>query len=72
MNNVKRRRQNNMGCGCKKREPVVITPVPTPIPTPQTPDELHRIEMNNYANKLSQEEIDWFNNIDTIKPLNDE
>lgn len=23
-----------MSCGCKKREPVVITPQPTPVPLP--------------------------------------
>jgi len=27
-----------MSCGCKKREPVVITPQPTPIPV-QLPEE---------------------------------
>lgn len=59
-----------MGCGCKKTNVVAPPPTPEPIKVPQTPDELHTQEMNNYANKLSEEEIDWFNNIDTIKPLN--
>ena len=40
-----------MSCGCKKREPVVVTPVPAELPK-----------------QLTKEEIDWFNNIDTITP----
>lgn len=47
-----------MGCGCKKKkEEVYVTPEPIPIPEP--------------PKQLTQEEIDWFNNIDIIKPITD-
>jgi len=38
-----------MGCGCRKKsrqEPQVI--VPTPVPTPQTPEQQHAQEMNEW------------------------
>jgi len=28
-----------MGCGCKKREPIVVTPQPTPEPIPQPQED---------------------------------
>lgn len=43
-----------MGCNCKKnvrQETQVITspqPTPSPINVPQTPEELHTQEMNNW------------------------
>jgi hypothetical protein len=42
-----------MGCNCKKnvrQAPQVITsePTPTPLAVPQTPEELHAQEMNNW------------------------
>lgn len=41
-----------MGCGCKKQpkvQTVVMTsPEPTPVKIPQTPDELHAMEMNQW------------------------
>jgi hypothetical protein len=46
-------------CNCKK-EPIVVTPLP-PEPT-YTYLELPDVP------KLTQEEIDWFNNIDEINP----
>ena len=39
-----------MGCNCKKREPIVTTPVPTPIP--QTPEQYHAQQLNEWANNL--------------------
>lgn len=44
-------------CNCKK-QPRVETPYPTPEPEP--------------IRELTQEEIDWFNNIDLINPLKEE
>lgn len=50
-----------MGCNCKKNK------------VPQTPDELHAQEMNEWngglPQELTEEEIDWFNNIDIIEPI---
>ena len=36
---------------------------------PQTPEELHTQEMNEYANTLTGMTYDWYNNIDTIEPI---
>jgi hypothetical protein len=47
-----------MGCGCKQTKVVAPEPIPT-IPTPEPPKG------------LTQEEMDWFNNIDVIKPIQD-
>lgn len=48
-------------CNCKKPTPVsVFSPQPLPQPTPEPIKE------------LTQEEIDWFNNIDVINPLNED
>ena len=49
-----------MGCNCGKKKVVV---------TPQTPEELHTQEMNEYANTLTGMTYDWYNNIDTIEPI---
>jgi hypothetical protein len=54
-------------CNCKKK-PEVILP---PVEVPKTPDELHTQEMNNYAKGLSNQEIDWSNNIDVVEPISD-
>lgn len=47
-----------MGCNCKKNK---VQPTPEPIPVPEP-----------IIKELTQEEIDWFNNIDVINPLNDD
>ena len=73
-----------MGCNCgkKKKEPVVQkyyipatetepAQIVESIGVPQTPEQQHTQDMDNHAKKLSEETIDWFNNIDTITPLND-
>lgn len=50
-----------MGCNCKKQTPVsVFSPQPVPEPTPELIVE------------LTQEEIDWYNNIDDINPIEDD
>lgn len=60
-----------MPCNCgKNKAPVVQTP--EPIVIPQTPEQQHAREMDQYAQALREETIDWFNNIDTINPINDE
>ncbi len=53
-----------MGCNCKKnvrQEPKVITseptPTPSPIKVPQTPEELHAQEMNEWNGGIKQEEL---------------
>jgi hypothetical protein len=46
-----------MGCNCGKKK---VQPIPEPIPVPE------------HIKELTQEEIDWFNNIDEINPLNDD
>jgi hypothetical protein len=46
-----------MPCNCKKNK---VVPTPEPIPVIELPKE------------LTDEEIDWFNNIDVINPLNDD
>ena len=43
-----------MGCNCGKKR---VQPTPEPIIVPDPPKE------------LTQEEIDWYNNIDVINPL---
>jgi hypothetical protein len=58
-----------MGCNCKKKAEV---PQPIPTPVPETPEQFHAQEMDKYAKEISEETIDWFNNIDTINPLEDE
>jgi len=45
-------------CNCGKKSKVQPTPEPIPVPEP--------------IKELTQEEIDWFNNIDVINPLNDD
>lgn len=52
-----------MGCNCGKREKVILNP------RPQTPEELHTQEMNEYASTLTGMTYDWYNNIDTIEPI---
>ena len=47
-----------MGCNCGKKTKVQSTPEPIPVPEP--------------IKELTQVEIDWFNNIDVINPLNDD
>jgi hypothetical protein len=46
-----------MGCNCGKKK---VQPTPEPIPVPE------------HIKELTDEEIDWFNNIDEINPLNDD
>jgi hypothetical protein len=46
-------------CNCKK-QPRIETPYHNPEPTPES------------IRELTDEEIDWFNNIDIIDPLNQE
>ena len=51
-----------MGCNCKKnirQEPQVITspqPTPSPINVPQTPEELHAQELNQWNGGIQTEE----------------
>jgi ribonucleotide reductase beta subunit family protein with ferritin-like domain len=62
-----------MGCNCKKNGGEVQVKNVTIVP--QTPDELLAQELKEWnggmPKKLTQEEIDWFNNIDEIKPYED-
>jgi hypothetical protein len=55
-----------MGCNCKK-PPEIILPVVKPIIVeeyiPLTPEDF--FENSEY----NGEEIDWYNNIDTIEPI---
>jgi hypothetical protein len=46
-------------CNCKK-QPRIETPYQTPEPTPEP------------IRELTDEEIDWFNNIDLINPLKED
>ena len=57
-----------MGCPCKKK------PIPTPVstPEPETIEKFHAKEMDAYAKRISEETIDWFDNIDVIKPIDDD
>ena len=71
-----------MGCNCgKKKERKMYYPpteteeakiVEEPINAPQTPEQYHALEMDKYAKRLTEETMDWFNNIDVIEPLGDE
>jgi hypothetical protein len=45
-----------MGCGCKKREPVVVTPVAIVTERPSTQEEIKLMD-------------DFYNNIDEITPI---
>ena len=38
----------------------------------ETPEQFHAKEMDAYAKRISEETIDWFDNIDKINPLDDE
>ena len=49
-------------CDCRKKKV-------KPMVQPQTPEELHTQEMNEYANTLTGMTYDWYNNIDTIEPI---
>jgi hypothetical protein len=60
-----------MSCGCKKKKTVEPTPLPTPE-APETIEKFHAKEMDAYAKKISEETKDWFDNLDTINPLDDE
>jgi hypothetical protein len=42
-----------MSCNCGKKPKMVVTPVP----------------IQELPKQLTKEEIDWFNNIDVIKPI---
>lgn len=53
-----------MGCPCKKK--------PTPTPEPETIEKFHAKEMNKFAEQIQKESDDWFNNLDTIKPIDDD
>ncbi len=59
-----------MGCNCGKKKPTP-TPVSTPD-IPDTPEKFHAKEMDAYAKRISEETIDWFDNIDVIKPIDDD
>ena len=54
-----------MGCGCKPPKNVQAEVVPEPIPTPvpQTPDELHTQELNDFYNNLDDYHIEAIKNI---------
>lgn len=46
-----------MGCNCKKnarQEPQVITSTPEPTVVPQTPEELHTLELNEHGKMLME------------------
>lgn len=72
-----------MGCNCKKtprQEPRVITSTTdcefcdgSATVVPQTPEELHIYEMNEYAKRLSEEHINKLQqeDIDTTEQMND-
>jgi hypothetical protein len=57
-----------MGCNCKKKP----TPTPVSTPEPETIEKFHAKEMDAYAKRISEETMDWFDNIDTIKPIDDD
>ena len=57
-----------MGCPCKKKP----TPTPVSTPEPETIEKFHAKEMDAYAKRISEETIDWFDNIDVIKPIDDD
>ena len=57
-----------MPCGCRK--PVIRNPKPNEvvrISFPDTPEGQHAYEMDKWGKE--QGEIDWFNNIDVITPI---
>jgi hypothetical protein len=58
-----------MGCNCGKKKP---TPTPVSTPEPETIEKFHAKEMDAYAKRISEETMDWFNNLDTIKPIDDD
>jgi hypothetical protein len=58
-----------MGCNCGKKKP---TPTPVSTPEPETIEKFHAKEMDAYAKRISEETMDWFDNIDTIKPIDDD
>jgi hypothetical protein len=58
-----------MGCNCGKKKP---TPTPVSTPEPETIEKFHAKEMDAYAKRISEETIDWFDNIDVIKPIDDD
>ena len=37
-----------------------------------TPEKFHAKEMDAYAKRITDDTMDWFDNIDTINPLDDE
>ena len=51
-------------CNCKKKTPIVQNPTPTPEPikVPQTPDELHIQELNDFYNNLDDYHIQKIDN----------
>jgi hypothetical protein len=55
-------------CNCKKKTQIV-EPQPIPTPVPQTPDEQHTQDMSEYVKTLGDNFDDWYNNIDTITPI---
>jgi hypothetical protein len=58
-----------MGCNCGKKKP---TPTPVSTPEPETIEKFHAKEMDAYAKRISEETMDWFDNIDVIKPIDDD
>jgi hypothetical protein len=56
-----------MGCNCKKPRNLeaVAIPTPTPEPVPQTPDELHIKELNDFYNNLDDYHIEQIKDIKT-------
>jgi hypothetical protein len=70
-----------MGCNCgKKKERKMYYPpteteeakvVEEPIEK-DTVEKFHAREMDAYAKKIAEDTVDWFDNIDVIKPLDDE
>ena len=75
-----------MGCNCKNKNkpsgnrkmyyPATETEeakiVEEPIEeVPETPEQFHAKEMDAYAKRISEDTMDWFDNLDTINPLDD-
>jgi hypothetical protein len=64
-----------MPCGCK--QPVIRNPKPKEVVRssfPDTPEGQHAFEMDKWGKeqgKEKEEEIDYFNNIDVITPIQD-
>ena len=57
-----------MGCNCKKKGEPVVRKYYVPA-TETEPSQI--IETDKPISGLTNNDVDWFNNIDTINPLND-